>query len=111
MTDKVNLAMTEPKTEKPLLERFFFISEDNYLIITNKSSELSLTVHFLSVADAALVVPVLSTESHKIISDGLVVSGTLANVPEIAFALSRVSTCAARIYAPFEDPPSEVINL
>ena len=104
--------MTEPKTEKPLLERFFFISEDNYLIITNKSSELSLTVHFLSVADvAALLAFVLSTESHKKIPDGLVASLTLANVPEIAFALSRVSTCAARIYAPFEDPPSEVINL
>ena len=92
--------MTNRKTKKPLLERFFFISEDNYLTSTYLNSLASVTWHSFVVAtklakavQSTAVYLVLSfpliTESQSLIVEAsaeLLVS--IATIPLVAFALS-----------------------
>lgn len=98
--DKVSLTMTNRKTKKPLLERFFFISEDNYLTSTYLNSLASVTWQSFVVAtklakavQSTAVYLVLSfpliTESQSLIVEAsaeLLVS--IATIPLVAFALS-----------------------
>ena len=89
--------MTNRKTKKPLLERFFFISEDNYLTSTYLNSLASVTWQSFVVAtklvQSAALYLVLSfpliTESQSLIVEAsaeLLVS--IATIPLVAFALS-----------------------
>ena len=98
--DKVSLTMTNRKTKKPLLERFFFISEDNYLTSTYLNSLASVTwqsfvvaTKLAKVVQSAALYLVLSfpliTESQSLIVEAsaeLLVS--IATIPLVAFALS-----------------------